>query len=97
VRYVIGSRQDQIIQANCQDFGILEVVKKESHVFSSRIELTPKWQTMGIGSRGINDILSDGKDAGRDVRLHVPRKSGFGHYMATLGLSCLKKWIPIAE
>jgi ribosomal protein S18 acetylase RimI-like enzyme len=47
--------------------GVLDVREQTDHRYLARIELLPEYQSRGIGSAVIRDLIADG----RPVRLHV--------------------------
>lgn len=56
-----GSRPFQVIQANREDIGVLQLQDRPEEVVLDLIELLPAWQGKGIGTAVIRSLLAQGK------------------------------------
>lgn len=53
---------DKIVQVDGEDAGLLRTVEEDNAVKLDHIELLPKFQSKGIGSRLINDLIEKNKN-----------------------------------
>ena len=61
----------RIITANGTDVGMLDVEYRPDEIYLSRIEIDPRYQGRGIGSRLINMLLREARQGGQDLVLDV--------------------------
>jgi len=61
----------QIITANGTDAGMLSVEYRPDEIYLSRIEIHPRYQGRGIGTRLINMLLDEAGRNGQDLVLDV--------------------------
>ena len=61
----------RIITANGTDVGMLDVEYRPDEIYLSRIEINPRYQGRGIGSRLINMLLREARQGGQDLVLDV--------------------------
>jgi ribosomal protein S18 acetylase RimI-like enzyme len=61
----------QIITANGTDVGMLDVEYRPGEIYLSRIEIDPRYQGRGIGSRLIDMLLGEARQDGQDLVLDV--------------------------
>ena len=64
-------RRWQIITAGQADIGMLDVDYRPGEIYSSRIEIHPRHQGHGIGTRIISALLEEAERKGQDLVLHV--------------------------
>jgi ribosomal protein S18 acetylase RimI-like enzyme len=63
----------QILIVNGEDAGCLEVERENSGIYLALIEVAPAFQSRGIGTMIINDLLDEARAANVPVRLEVLR------------------------
>jgi ribosomal protein S18 acetylase RimI-like enzyme len=64
-------RRWQIITVNGANAGMLSVEYRPDEVYLARIELRPRVQGRGIGTRVINALLAEARERGQDLVLDV--------------------------
>jgi ribosomal protein S18 acetylase RimI-like enzyme len=64
-------RRWKIITANGTDVGMLDVERRPGEIYLSRIEIHPKHQGRGIGTRLINALLDEAGQRDQDLVLDV--------------------------
>jgi GNAT superfamily N-acetyltransferase len=62
-----ASRPFQVIQANGEDIGVLQLQDRPEEVVLDLIELLPAWQGKGIGTAVIRSLFAQGKAVGLRV------------------------------
>lgn len=67
------SRQYQVIQADGEDMGVLQLRDRPGEVVLDPIELLPAWQGKGIGTAIIRSLLAQGKAVSLRVLTSNPR------------------------
>lgn len=66
-------KRGRIIQIDGEDGGFLDVDEKPDHVALNRIELLPRFQRQGIGSRVVRAVIGDAARSNKPVILQVLR------------------------
>ena len=61
----------RIIQASGEDIGGIEVENRSDTLFLSVIEILPRFQGQGIGSKLIKDLIKQGKRERKNIELQV--------------------------
>jgi len=61
--------RNNIILVNDVNIGILEVAEEDKITYITELEILPEFQGKGIGSAVIKDILKDGKEKGKKVKI----------------------------
>lgn len=61
----------KIIVQNHQDIGVISIIDKDDKLFLSKIEILPTFQSKGIGSSLIKDILEKANLLKKNVTLQV--------------------------
>jgi ribosomal protein S18 acetylase RimI-like enzyme len=63
----------KIIEIDRQDGGMLQIEEKPDHFYLKRIELLPKFQRQGIGTRLIRSVIDEAGRRNKPVILQVLR------------------------
>src|SRR5215469_9009859 len=61
----------QIITAGDEDVGMLDVERRVSEIYLGRIEIDPRHQGLGIGTRLISVLIQEATQEGQDLVLDV--------------------------
>jgi ribosomal protein S18 acetylase RimI-like enzyme len=61
----------QIITADGEDIGMLDVEHRPGEIYLARIELDPRYQGCGIGTRLISALIEEAAQKGQDLVLDV--------------------------
>ena len=61
----------QIITADGTDIGMIDVEYRPAEIYLSRIEIHPKYQGDGIGTRLISALIDEARQNGQDLVLDV--------------------------
>ncbi|SDY46836.1 Acetyltransferase (GNAT) family protein [Proteiniborus ethanoligenes] len=61
--------RNNIILVNDINIGVLEVAEEDKIIHITELEILPEFQGKGIGSEVIKDILKDGKEKGKKVKI----------------------------
>lgn len=68
-----ASRPFQVIQANGEDIGVLQLQDRPEEVVLDLIELLPAWQGKGVGTAVIRSLFAQGKAVSLRVLTSNPR------------------------
>jgi ribosomal protein S18 acetylase RimI-like enzyme len=61
----------QIITADGADVGMLDVEYRPAEIYLARIEILPRYQGLGIGSRLVSALAAEAGEKGQDLVLDV--------------------------
>ena len=61
----------QIITADGEDIGMLDVERRAGEIYLARIEVDPRCQSRGIGTRLISALIEEAAQNGQDLVLDV--------------------------
>jgi ribosomal protein S18 acetylase RimI-like enzyme len=78
----------QIITADDEDVGMLDVERRPAEIYLGRIEILPDYQGQGIGSALISALIEEAARAGKDFALEVLAVNSRAHALyKRLGLT----------
>ena len=61
----------QIITADVEDIGMLDIEHRPGEIYLARIEIDPRCQNRGIGTRLISALIDEAAHKGQDLVLDV--------------------------
>jgi ribosomal protein S18 acetylase RimI-like enzyme len=81
----------QILTFDGQDIGMLSVEERDEDIFLKTVEIHPAFQSQGIGTAIISQILADGVKKGKSVRLQVLKVNPAKRLYDRLGFSVIEE------
>ena len=81
----------KVITLDGQDIGMLSVEEREADIFVSTIKIHPDFQGKGIGTGIIRNIIAEGIQKGKRVRLRVLKVNPAKRLYDRLGFSVVEE------